>query len=352
MFELEFPFEMRILNQGLGSVVVGTGVDDEILRMGDALRGPYLALTEASGMIDIPQERLVDVIEASPRWEFLDNERKYFWKRPRLPPENFHRMGNSILTCMCRVFSVSRAVNSSELTQSIVRDRILRQDGPISDVPVGVLEGIAERSGLYHVENGHICRKEGIEWCTVSPRDVVLLKACIEFGRVVSSSELHLWLVRSGLSQENSSVTIAYSPFLVHSRSGVGRKEGIYRFIVDRKDLDFSRFEDENRELNDAQALSHWGESIKDELGEGYEVRVRIPVSSRTTIFGTSFCPDACGLEGEWSVVDRRGVCVGTIMISGQSVSGLSSVIDALGLGKGDVLELLLYREGQLVVAL
>ena len=239
IFSLDFPFELKTLeSEGLGSVVVERDADQGISRLLDTLGGPFAALTEISGITGVSEERLEDIIDASPRWEFLDPERRYFWKRPRLPPTNFRLTGNPVLNCICKIFSVARVVRTADLTQSIIRERSLRQDDAVLHVPASVLEGVAEGSGLFEVGDGYISRKGGIEWCTVGRRDVALLRACVEYGRVVSSRELYSWLVRCGLTEENANITVAYSPFLVHTRSGVGTKEGIYRFVVDQEHLD------------------------------------------------------------------------------------------------------------------
>ena len=113
-----------------------------------------------------------------------------------------------------------------------------RKDGPVRELPAGALEGIARMSGMFDVSDGEISRKQELDWCVIGRRDLVLLEVCAEHGRVVSSSELYGGLVRSGLTQENAAAVVGFSPFLVHTRSGLGTKEGVYRFVVKPEDLD------------------------------------------------------------------------------------------------------------------
>ena len=315
-FSLDFPFELKTLeSEGLGSVVVERDADQGISRLLDTLGGPFAALTEISGITGVSEERLEDIIDASPRWEFLDPERRYFWKRPRLPPTNFRLTGNPVLNCICKIFSVARVVRTADLTRSIIRERSWRQDDAVLHVPASVLEGVAEGSGLFEVGDGYISRKGGIEWCTVGRRDVALLRACVEYGRVVSSRELYSWLVRCGLTEENANITVAYSPFLVHTRSGVGTKEGIYRFVVDQEHLDLDGPCQQVVESDDDQSSSDAEEFNDGKDGYQRGSRLVIRISSRTLIFGTFFASDIVGLDGDWKVVDGGGGCIGTITI-------------------------------------
>ena len=209
---------------------------------------------------------------------------------------------------------------------------MLRKNGLLTKVPIPVLEGIAERSGLFKIREGEIARKPELEWCTIGQRDLALLSVCVEYGRIVPSNVIYSRLVQYGLGQENAAVTVAYSPFLVHTQSGVGHKEGIYKFVPRPEEIDLDVLEVRVRAGSNAC-------DVTDEDEES-DVWVRIPISSRIRLSGRHFDPETIGLDGTWEVQDGTGTEVGSVTISEGTVSGLKPVIDALGLEKDDVLVL------------
>ena len=334
IFRLDFPFEVRTLD-GLGPLVVDRAASAEfeaLTRLREVASGPYAELTNVVQQLGCEEDSLRRMIEANPQWEFLDDAGRYFWRRPLLPPRNYGKTGNPILTTMCKVFSVTRQVSTSDLSLSVIRDRMLRKNGLLANVPAPVMEGIAARSGLFDVRDGEILRKAEFEWCTIGQRDMALLSVCVEYGRIVPSYILYSRLVQYGLGQENAAVTVAYSPFLVHTQSGVGHKEGIYKFVLRREEIDLealeTRVDSGSRECN-----------VEDYDAEP-DVWMRIPISSRVRLSGRYFDPATTGLDGTWKVQDETGTEVGRVRISEGTVNGLKPVIDALGLGKDDVLVL------------
>ena len=345
IFRLEFPFDLPTLS-GLGTLVVGRGDDAELAsasRLRDAASGPYADLAEIAARIGSETESIARIVEASQQLEFLDGIRRYFWKRPSLPPRNFAVTGNAILTSLCKVFSVATRATTADLALSIPRDRMLRKNGPVVELPLPALEGVAEKSGLFDVEDGQISRKMGGEWCVVGQRDIALLAICAEYGRVVPSHVIYSGLVRSGLTRENAAATVAYSPFLVHTQSGNGYKEGVYKFVVRPSDIDLGGLKmrvEGGAEQNGAQGADGAGLDRALRASEASEMCLSIPVSSRTRLSGRYFAAEPVGLDGAWDVRNRDGAEIGRVVISGQTVSGLVSVIDALGLAKDEVLEM------------
>lgn len=323
---LHFPFDMRTLN-GIGPLIVDPTDDAtlaDIERLPDIARGPYSDMSEVVGRIGSGEDLLHRIIEASPKWEFLDDDCRYFWKRPFLPPQSYRITGNPILTCLCKIFSVTHRAKLSDLADSIIRDRMLRKGDSISKVPIPVLQGVAKRSGLFDVHDDEIVRKADLEWCSVGRRDKMLLRICVDHGsRVVTSDVIYERLVREGLTSENAAVTVAYSPFLVHSQPGIGSRQGIYKFVVNPEEI--------NLDGDNGQAGSD---------NEALEECLRIPISSRTRMSGKYYGTEPIGLDGEWSVRASDGQSIGRITVSDQDIVGLAPVILALGLKKNDVLEL------------
>ena len=334
IFKLEFPFEIRKLD-GVGVLVIDSADDTTaaaLARLGKTDFRPYAELAEVAREIGCERDLLQTVIEASPHLEFLDATRRYFWKRPHLPPRDFCVTGNPILTSLCKVFSVTTRAGVSDLVCSIPRDRISRMNRPIQNIPNAVLEGIAVRSGLFEVHDGEIRRMEDLEWCSIGRRDFALLKICAEHGRIVSSSVIYSRLVHQGLTRENASATVAYSPFLVHSQSGVGNKEGIYKFLPRPEEIDLDALHARIAADSGGVDVEH-GEAVSD-------VCLRIPVSSRTRLSGRHVASDPIELSGVWRVQDASGADIGNVTILDRVVDGLGPVIAALGLERDDFLEL------------
>ena len=347
IFELRFPFALRKFNE-MGTLITNS-TDDTVSELVSGLRehgtGPYSELQEIAERIDCEERGLKKIIDISLRWEFLDGASRYFWKRPQLPPSNYGVTGNAILTSLCKIFSVATRAATTDLARSVARDRILRKGGPVTELPVSVLEGIAERSGLFDVHGGQVSKREDVEWCVIGRRDFALLEVCVEHGRVVPSHRIHSSLLRSGLTRENANATVAYSPFLVHTQSGVGHKEGIYKFVPREEDIDLDALRGRVGDNDDVETEG----GLEDE-GSAPEACFRVPVSSRTMLSGGFFAPEPLGMDGEWVVQDRDGVDICRIVVAGRSVSGLKPVVTALGLKKDDVLEMRPGR-GRILVA-
>ena len=324
---LDFPFGMRTLND-IGPLIVDPTDDAtlaDIERLPDIARGPYSDMSEVVERFDSGKDLLHRTIDASPKWEFLDDDCRYFWKRPSLPPQSYRNIRNPILNCLCKIFSVTRRAKLSDLADSISRDRTLRKGDSISKVPIPVLQGVAKRSGLFDVQDDEIVRKADLEWCSVGRRDKMLLRICVDCGRVVTSDVIYTRLVREGLTSENAAVTVAYSPFLVHSQPGSWSRQGIYKFVVEPEEVDLDG--DDDQTCSDDDAL----EELK---------CLRIPISSRTRMSGKYYGTEPIGLDGEWNVQAGDGQNIGHITVSDRAIVGLAPVISALGLKKNDVLEL------------
>ncbi len=351
IFGLDFPFKVRAIG-GIGQIVVDHADEatvEWIARLREEVNGElYAEIGSIARRIDCGEKMLRRIVDASSRLEFLDGGRRYLWKRPPLPPQNFRITGNNILTNLCKVFSATSRAEILDLVRSIPRNSRVRSAipyGTVTDLPVPVLEGIAERSGLFDVQDGEVRRRPGPAWCSIGGRDLALLEICVENGRVVSSNVIYTRLVREGLTSENARATIAYSPFLVHTRPGVGYKEGIYKFVPRPEDIDLDGLH---------ARISTDDVSDCDDVEEAdmlSDVCLRIPISSRTRLSGRFSASDVIGLTGQWQVQDPTGADIGRIVVYERSVAGLESVIAALQLGNGDVLELRPDGDGIVVVS-
>ena len=355
VFGLLFPFAFRTL-KGVGALVVGSDDQTQLALaegLRDAAQGPYNDLALVAGRLGTTVESVARIVDASHQWEFLDNARQYFWKRPSLPPVNVSVTGNAILTSLCKVLSVAKRARSADLARSLPRDRMFRKgqdDGPLADLPLTVLEGVAERSGLFNVEDGEVAKRAGTEWRVVGQREIALLTICREHGRVVPSRVLYASLVRSGLTRENAASVVAYSPFLVHTHAGVGYKEGIYKFVVRPEDIDLGalNFRDDRDDRRNGRAAQETADPTDFERSSGGthgDGHLTVAVSARTRLSGRHFARTPVGVDGKWDVRRDDGVGIGRVTISGRAISGLASVVEALGLGQDDVLEIRFHRE-------
>ena len=334
---LSFPFEIMQLS-AVGTLIIDSATTDAhvnaMASLPRVLRGPYVELKQLARKIGCEETLLRATIKAVPEYEFLDEACQYLWKRPHLPPQDNAKTGNAILTSLCKVFSAVQRVNFNDLALSIARDRVVRKYRPKSDgpIPISVLVGIARRSGLFECRGGEMTRKLGMKWCAIGERDIFLLRICSEYGRVISSRIIYSRLVQYGLGFQNAAVTIAYSPFLVHTQPGRGHKRGIYKFVFRPEELDIS--------VLDAQFPERDDECQSSGADIGPVQSLRIPISSRVRLSGRHPDSGAAGMDGTWKVQNPTGEEIGSVTISGGVISGLVPVIDSLGLGKEDILRL------------
>ena len=141
---------------------------------------------------------------------------------------------------------------------------------------VSVVEAIAERSGLFDVYDGEIRRKSGFDWCSIGRRDLALLRVCVDYGRIVPSSVLYSQLLRHGLTRESAGGVVSYSPFLIHTLSGVGRIEGVYKFVPRREEIDLPLLS----ERIGGSDLGH----VDHDVNDPPERVLNLPISARTKL--------------------------------------------------------------------
>lgn len=330
IFGLEFPFDVIAINDSyivLGSEdTVMRNILNEIEQLQPRM---YIEFAELVGHIGCEENFLKSAILVHPRWEFLDHLDRYLWRRPNLPPANYRLTGNLILTCLFKIFSVVREARTIDLIQSIPRHRLISKD-----VPTAVLEGIANRSGLFDVQNGRISPKQKYRWAAASERDLDLLRVCIQQGQIVSSKVLYSSLVQYGMSRESAAITVAYSPFLVHTQSGVGHNAGIYKFVCQSDHIELEALEKGVVHKDEIQHDGRWREGPESAF-------LRIPVTGRVKHKGKYYISEGANLDGKWKVQKVEGEDIGYITISGRIISGLMPIVDALFLEKGDTLELI-----------
>ena len=327
LFGLDFAFRFAYIGT-VGPLVIHERDEARILPLQglDRLVGStYGEISETSKALDCSIEVLSRAIQVSERWEFLDTNSRYFWKRPVLPPPRYEVTGNKVLTVLCVLFAAADRAYSVDLARSIVRHRSLRNQ----HIPSQVIELIAQKSGLFVVVDGEIRRGDAWSWFHVSDRDRILLDIIAQHGPVVFSDILYSELIRSGLSKENAGITVACSPFLTHTQSGVGFKRGIYKYVM---------------------AVEGNAESSKvsgDRVG-----RLRIPMTARALVTGRLYCHESPNIDGTWRILRGPDLLKDEITISGHVIAGLCPIIRALGLRKGDILELrTTERDGVLAVA-
>lgn len=338
LLSLEFPFEVQTI-RGADVVIDRTtasvetaNIVRELARTG---RATYYETTVQAERLAREAGVLEKVIVGGFGWEFLDDAHRYFWKTPRLPPRNYAVTGNAILTGLCKVFSVAQEATVIDLSGAISRQRGVRKK-----VPREVVEGIAARSGLFELEQGVIRKKAGQAWFCLGDRDMDLLRAFVEHGRVVSSQELQSSLVRRGLTSGNAAITIACSPFLVHTKAGRFLNEGLYKLVCRTDNVVTALREREG--ANGAAEESRLHPLTADRT-------VRIAVSPRVRLSGVHFAPEPIEMDGEWGVRDVDGTVIGVVTLSGHLVKGLCSVVEALDLETNAMLELKRHDSGDLL---
>ena len=330
IFSLEFPFDVQTFRDTdvvTDRTAACVETMDIVRRLTTSDNDAYYGTAATAKTVDCEPAVLEAVVGGPFGWEFLDEAHRYFWTTPRLPPRNYAITGNAILTGLCKVYSVAREAATVDLAQAVSRQRGVRRA-----VPREVVEGVATRSGLFDSEEGVVMKKEGQAWFCLGERDLLLLQVFVEHGRVVSSQTLQSSLVRYGLTSENAAITIAYSPFLVHTKTGMFRDEGLYKLVCRPDDV--------------VMALKEGGRQggVRPEEPrphtEGVKGIVRIPLSPRVRLSGSHFAPVPLEMDGDWRVRGVDGTVIGAVTLSGHLVEGLCPVIDALGLEENAVLEL------------
>lgn len=315
LFGLDFSFRLAYIGT-VGPLVIHERDEAGILPLHklDRLAGSiYGEVSETAMSIGCSTEVLTRAIQVSERWEFLDRSGRYFWKRPALPPPRYEVTGNKVLTVLCILFAAADRAYSCDLARSIIRHRSLRN----RHIPSRVIELIAQKSGLFVVVDGEIRRGDTWSWFHVSDRDRILLDIVARHGPVVFSDILYSELIRGGLSKENASITVACSPFLTHTQSGVGFKRGIYKCVMA---LDGGA-EPSRRDRDSAGGL-------------------RIHMTARALLTGRLYCDESPNIDGTWRILHGPDLLKGEIRISGHVIAGLGPIIQTLGLRKGDTLEL------------
>ena len=335
---LDFPFEVQtirgaavVIDRSTASVETANVVC-ELARAGS---DTFYETTVQAERLGCEAGVLEKVIVGGFGWEFLDDAHRFFWKTPRLPPRNYAVTGNAILTGLCKVFSVAQEATVIDLSGAISRQRGVRKK-----VPREVVEGIAARSGLFELEQGVIWKKAGQAWFCLGDRDMDLLQAFVEHGRVVSSQELQSSLVRRGLTSGAAAATIVCSPFLLHVKAGRFLNEGLYKLVC-RTDEVVTALR-ERTGANGVAEESHLHPLTADRT-------VRIAVSPRVRLSGVHFAPEPIEMDGEWGVRDVDGTVIGVVTLSGRLVQGLCSVVEALDLETNAVLELKRHDSGDLL---
>ena len=200
IFSLEFPFDVRTVRDTVVITERTAGGDNDettdILRRLKTIESDCYHETGPTARVVECDAAVLDRVIGGPLgWNVLDEEHRYFWKVPCLPPHNYAMTGNAILTGLCKVFSVAREARSVDLAQAVGRQRGVRRT-----VPGEVVEGIAVRSGLFDVNDGNVRKKTGQAWFCIRQRDLDLLRVCAQQGRVVSSrARAHSRISRSSV---------------------------------------------------------------------------------------------------------------------------------------------------------
>lgn len=245
LFGLDFPFEL--LSFGDRAVVAagdGLVVSDVQRGFRDLARGKaYVEAAAVCAELGCDRDLAGLIVDLDPRLEFLDGARRYAWNRPRLPVASFRKTGNPILSCLCKIFSVSPRISKADIVQAMAKHKSVREA-----IPIPVLEGVAARSGMFSLDGEFISKKPGLDFDTLDHIDLAVLKTVAAVGEEIPSDVLYGSLLECGFSRNHTAVIVAYSPFLVNLQPGRGRRRGMHRFLFDFEALDLERLEAAYRE--------------------------------------------------------------------------------------------------------
>ena len=329
VFDLGFPFNAYddkgrwvVYDETIGPLHT---IRKKIFR--PAVGTPYVTLQEMEEEIDCPQSAIISIIESSQHLEFLDDKKEFYWKRPVLPPKNYGKTGNRVLTQLCKIFSVANKSLVADLHKALKRARLLK-----FNVPVSAIQGIAKLSGLFEVNGDVVNRKPRHQWCALTPRDIDLLKVACEHGqRVLSSKQLHESLLSRKFSPTHARVMVQSSPFIIPTVRGLWAREGLYKFIPTLDEINVSILKYSNRGSDIAPSSNQSHRNLHDE-----ESVISFLIDSRVSMSGKFVQDKKFKYMGTWNVVDSNGEKFGEVYIEGRVISGLKPIINDLGLVRGD----------------
>ena len=240
LFALEFPFSL--LSFGSRDVVAAgdnLAVRDVHGGLRDLVRGKaYIETAAACAALGCDGDLAGVIVNLDPRLEFLDDAGRYVWNRPRLPVASFRKTGNPILSCLCKLFTVSPRISKADIVQAMSKHKSVRQA-----IPIPVLEGVATRSGLFSIDGDLISKNPGPDFDALDHMDIAVLKTIAANGEEIPSNVLYGALLDCGFSRNQAAVIVAYSPFLINLYPGRGRRRGVHKFLLEFADLDLERLE-------------------------------------------------------------------------------------------------------------
>lgn len=240
LFGLPFPFDSFSLTGGT-MVVAGDGHAVRTLqgKLRHRVTGRSFERTaETAKELEAPRQAVEALVEMDRRLEFLDASRKYFWRRPRLPVVEGGYVGNPVLACLCKLFSVAPRVSTADILDAVGRCKPTAEN-PSEDV----LGAIVERSGMFRVEGNAVSRLPGRTFRHLTRIDAALLRTADGHEEDVPAKALLDGLQEAGLTIDYARSALIYTPFLRRTDAG-GPRDRWFELLPSLRGFDVERIED------------------------------------------------------------------------------------------------------------
>lgn len=240
MFGLRFPFHIV---KWSGRAMVATLDPEEVralhARLRELVRGTGYAVTEEMcAELGVERPVIDALVGHDGRLAFLDDDGRYFWLQPRLPPRPSSHVGNPAMSCLCKLFSVVPEVTVEDILAGMGRCKGVKRG-----MPLDVLDAIIERSGVLSRAGGVVSRLPGKEFRHLSRQDVSLLRILHDCGGQIQRSRLRAGLREMGFTRHYSELVVGESPLLMRVRVDDGERAASLRLLPSLMGFDISVLE-------------------------------------------------------------------------------------------------------------
>ncbi len=278
-----------------------------------------------AGRLEMAAEDVRAVLSWLPRFEWLDDDRTWFWIQPRLGPRPT-KVGNRVVNQVLKVLAIADSVDVGELRSGVGRHRGMRGLAP----PRRILREVCSRMPWVKVEAERVEADRSLDWRGVleGSEEERLVSIIRGLGGVASREQLEVSCLACGMNLSTFSVLLSNSPVLDRIRQGVYRLRGA---PVSPDQL--------SRCLPQAVAKSSNTDYGWSESGEVWLMKRLTPGIIRS---GFVYIPSSIRrfVQEGYALMDHGEWPLGDLHLLGHSIVGLRGYLNRRGTEEGDWLAL------------
>jgi hypothetical protein len=286
------------------------------------------------GRTSIDDDLIRTLISLSQNYEWLDEEKNYFWK---LPATNFYGRGNRVVSVCRRLFSaVDRChlgLVSAAVGRAVKRGHCSHKVAKTLSPPEEVLGEMLRQTGLFEVHEKYVKRAKGVQFNELNETDTHIIRATRGMGKLVNFTQLCENAVREGMTLLSAHVATIYSPFVVP----VSR--GQYQVLPNVDELDLDRL---SLVVESTQSQFDDDEDIVPEMVNAERL---FEVEPRTLLTGKCKLTGEVVSDSEWEVINESEEALGICKIQGNRVSQIKDILTKVGAKQGDIVQVFLNEE-------